>query len=297
MCPVCKNSSARVRKKGFYAKRSTAAMRIQRYHCRDCGRSFSDQTNRLSYREKKPHENQRLYRLLCSGVSQARAASILDLHRITVARKLTKLARFARRDQRVWGECEQQALEVQFDEMETFVHSKCKPVTLAIAVNKDTRQLIAIEAEPIPAKGPLAKIARKKYGQRRNFGPYAMRRMMEAVKTTYPLVPRVMTDRKSTYPKLVRDYFPEAEHIATKGRRGCVVGQGELKRGGFDPLFTLNHTAAMVRDNLKTMSRRTWCTVKRLDRLQDLLALYIHFHNRFVVQKIRSPRVCGDPIM
>jgi hypothetical protein len=51
------------------------------------------------------------------------------------------------------------------------------------------------------------------------------------------------------------------------------VGQGELKRGGFDPLFSLNHTAAMFRDRLKRLSHRTWCTTKRPDRLQLLLDL------------------------
>jgi hypothetical protein len=60
------------------------------------------------------------------------------------------------------------------------------------------------------------------------------------------------------------------------------VGQGELKRGGFDPLFSLNHTAAMFRDRLKRLSRRTWCTTKRPDRLQLLLDLYAWYHNELL---------------
>jgi hypothetical protein len=63
------------------------------------------------------------------------------------------------------------------------------------------------------------------------------------------------------------------------------VGQGELKRGGFDLLFALNHSCAMVRDNLKRLSRRTWCTTKRPDRLQCLLNLYICAHNAMIDQK------------
>ena len=58
-----------------------------------------------------------------------------------------------------------------------------------------------------------------------------------------------------------------------------MVGQGELKRGGFDPLFALNHTAAMYRDRIKRLSRRTWCTTKRADRLQLLVDLYAWHHN------------------
>lgn len=57
------------------------------------------------------------------------------------------------------------------------------------------------------------------------------------------------------------------------------MGQGELKAGGFDPLFSLNHTCAMYRDNLTRMSRRTWCTTKGPDRLQSLVNLYVCAHN------------------
>src|SRR5690606_19374474 len=64
--------------------------------------------------------------------------------------------------------------------------------------------------------------------------------------------------------------------------RACVVGQGEMKAGGFDPLFSLNHTCAMYRDNTKRLSRRSWCTTKRVDRLQCLLELYTVFHNEVI---------------
>jgi len=39
----------------------------------------------------------------------------------------------------------------------------------------------------------------------------------------------------------------EATHRTVKGRRGSIAGQGELKKIGFDPLFSLNHTCAMLR--------------------------------------------------
>ena len=295
MCPYCRKSE--FRKKGYFKKSSTRAERIQRYYCRVCERSFSTQTGRLSYREKKPHENQRIYRLLCSGVSQTRIAVILDLHRKTVASKISKLARFARRDHHLWilsqppGSCR----ELQFDEMESFEHTKCKPITISIAVNRHSREILGLFSGPIPAKGHLAKISRKKYGKRANHHPDVMRRLMERAVTTYGTLPKVVSDKKSTYPNYVSRYLA-AKHVTTKGRRGCVVGQGELKKIGFDRLFHLNHTCGMVRDNLKTMSRKTWCTSKRIGTLQDLLDLYLHFHNRFVSRGIQRPSVCGDPI-
>ena len=296
MCPYCKNEDANVRKKGFFQKHTTRAEKIQRYQCFDCGRSFSDQTGRLTYREKKPHENQRLYRLLNSGVSQSRCACILNISRITVARKIEKLARFARRDHRLWISSRPESSELIFDEMETFVHTKCKPLSISIGVTP-RREVVAMHVATMPAKGHLAALSRKKYGPRPDLRKHSLRKLMEDARTAFENFSVVSSDEKRTYPRFVKAYFPSAVHKKFKGRRGCIVGQGELKSGGFDPLFKLNHTCAMVRDNLKTMSRRTWCTVKRIDRLQDLIDLYIHFHNRFIVEKNKSPSISGDPIM
>ena len=105
-----------------------------------------------------------------------------------------------------------------------------------------------------------------------------------------PLV-TLKSDQNPRYPKYVAEILPEATHLRYKGRRGCVVGQGELKAGGFDPLFSLNQTCASLRDRIKRLSRRTWCTCKRPDRLQDLLELQIHFHNERLRSENGRPRL------
>ncbi len=80
MCPFCQNPKAKRRKKGFFFKASTRTAKVQRYSCWDCRRSYSAQTGRLTYRERKPHVDQELFRLLASGVSQRRCAIILRIH-------------------------------------------------------------------------------------------------------------------------------------------------------------------------------------------------------------------------
>ena len=76
-----------------------------------------------------------------------------------------------------------------------------------------------------------------------------------------------------------RRHLPEADHQTVKGLRGCIAGQGELKKAGFDPLFALNHSAAMIRANVNRMFRRTWCRTQRRERLALHLALYAQYHN------------------
>ena len=79
-------------------------------------------------------------------------------------------------------------------------------------------------------------------------------------------------------------------HERYKGARGAIVGQGELKKKNYDPLFSLNQTYAMFRDNIKRLARRTWCTTKRIDRLKHLLFIYAHYHNQ-VIDKIKRPSI------
>jgi hypothetical protein len=207
-----------------------------------------------------------------------------------------KLARFARAQNSRFIDAKGPIDVAIFDEMETFEHSKCKPMSLAIAVDEATRQVLGIEVSTMPAKGRLAAVSRKKYGHRPDNRRNGLRKLMENLRRADPHIKKIKSDMAPRYPSLVKRYFPTAIHEVTKGRRGCVVGQGELKEGGWDPIFKLNHTCAMVRDNVKRLSRRTWCTTKTFSMLQDLLDLYMCWHNQYV-ENIRLISICPDPII
>ena len=91
--------------------------------------------------------------------------------------------------------------------------------------------------------------------------------------------PPVKSDQNPHYPKDLKKAFPHATHETHKGQRGSIVGQGELKKIRFDPLFSLNHTCAMTRANMNRLFRRTWCTTKIPERLVDHFAIYAVYHN------------------
>ena len=62
----------------------------------------------------------------------------------------------------------------------------------------------------------------------------------------------IKSDECLRYPLALRQIVGNEEtHQTFKRRRGCVVGQVELKAGGFDPLISLNQTCAMFRDHPK----------------------------------------------
>jgi transposase-like protein len=280
MCPHCKNF--KVRKKGFYTKRN--GRRVARFYCKGCARTFSTQTATMSCGEQKPHINQFLFRLFSKGVSQRACAEIVGIHRITVARKLVRYGAEARRGRRAFEPSPGAKRVIVFDEMESFEHSKCKPLSIALAVDEQTREILSVQVSSMPAKGMLAAIARKKYGYRPDKRARGLHQMMLELKKNYPRPELLKSDSCPRYPSKVKNHFPNVPHQTFISRRACVVGQGELKKGGFDPLFSLNHSCAMFRDNIKRLSRKTWCTTKDRNRLQDLVDIYAHYHN----EKIRG---------
>jgi hypothetical protein len=242
----------------------------------------------MTFGERKPELDLPLFRLFASGMSQRKCAEIFAVHRVTVARKLVRLGLQARLVNRLERSLSS-AKVVVFDEMETFEHSKCKPLSIAVAVEEGSRRILSAKVARMPAKGRLAEISRRRYGRRRDDRSWALNLMMDDIRHGAADLATLKSDECPRYPGLVARRFPEVEHQAFKGRRGCVVGQGELKAGGHDPLFSLNHSCAMFRDNIKRLTRRTWCTTKRPDRLQEFLDIYTAYHNAMLRDRKRPP--------
>jgi hypothetical protein len=164
--------------------------------------------------------------------------------------------------------------------METFEHTKCKPLSITLAVEEKTRRILGFQVSKMPAKGLLAKISRKKYGVRKDERPLGRKALFETL--TRIVIPKaqIKSDQNPHYPSDVSRHFPKAHYITFKGKRGCVVGQGELKKTGFDPLFSLNHTCAVLRERVNRLKRRTWSTTKKPERLTLHIALAALHHNQ-----------------
>lgn len=269
--------------RGWY-RRKFDGRRIQRFLCRSCNRTFSTLTLTPTWRQQKPFINNKLAFKLCSGISQRRAARELGVDPKTIARRLIFLGQAARRvNNHHLMRRRGLVTDVRFDDMESSIHTKLKPVSIPIVVEHSTREIIALQVCSMPAKGHLAKKSLKKYGPRKDDRPAARRQVLDTLAKVAARNILIKTDQCPQYPALIKAALPNAEHATVRGRRGCVVGQGELKKIGFDPLFSLNHTAASLRANVNRLFRRTWCTSKRDDRLQDHLDLYVWFHNHYLL--------------
>jgi transposase-like protein len=283
-CPHCESqnepSESRIQiiRRGTFYRKSDGRI-VNRFKCNACGRGFSFATFSPRYRQNKRHVNFLLGRLFASGISQRRAAIILKLNRITVVRKFLFLAGEALKNIEKTNAACPVASRIQFDDQETFEHTKMKPLSITLAVEYKTRRILGFEVARMAASGPLAERSRKKYGRRPDERRRARNRLFLKLKNLVLPTALIESDQNPFYPETVRTYFPEATHKTHKGQRGSSTGQGELKRIKFDPLFSLNHTCAMTRANINRLFRKTWCTTKRPDRLFAHLCIYADFHN------------------
>ena len=282
-CPHCHSGKNTCTKFGFF-KRKSDGRTLARFKCRSCLKTFSQASFQKCYWQKKRHLNPRIFELFCSGVSQRRIAQLLHVSRNTVVRKFIFLALQARENNMKLLLKSSLVEELQFDDLETFEHSKLKPLSVTLAVENKTRKILGFKVSQMPAKGLLAKASRKKYGFREDHRKKARELLFEEIKPKIHPRAYILSDQNPHYPESVRKYFPSAHHETTPGRRGCVTGQGELKEGGWDPLFSLNHTCAMLRANINRLFRRTWCTTKLPERLSHHIELYVYYHNTRIIK-------------
>jgi transposase-like protein len=298
-CRLPRGSASKFVKSGTY-KRSVDQAKVQRYRCADCGKTYSDATNSLEFKQIRRDINLSAFSLLSSAGTLRRSAILLKVSRGTLHRRLPYFKAVSQRAhnhllQHLHG---QGALfsTIQFDDVETFEHSKLKPLAIPLVVSARERFILGVSVGSMPAKGKLAARSRKKYGKRADHRKEAWREALTSARAfVHKSELEITTDKHWGYPQAIQDVMPWAIHIRKKSRRACVVGQGEMKKGGHDPMFAVNHTAAMNRANISRLVRRSWCTTKRPDRLLCHLWLYVLWHNVTIYTAIRKKQTSCLP--
>ena len=176
---------------------------------------------------------------------------------------------------------------IQFDEMESFEHTRLKPLSISLAVDSDSAKVLDIQVGTLNYKGRLAGFAYTKYGPRIDTSETAMQRVLETLKEAGISNPIIKTDSKTTYPKLVSRILPQAVHVPVKVERVSMVQRlfRKGRRNENDPLFVLNYMAAKIRHDVSRMARKVWVTTKKDSFLQAHLDLYMAYINGYALPR------------
>ena len=129
----------------------------------------------------------------------------------------------------------------------------------------------------MPATGHLAKISRKKYGPRPDHRKAGLTDLFNDLSHFLSPTITVSSDECSFYNGVVRQYFPKAIVNQHTGKKSSVAGW-RAKKTRFDPIFSINHTFAMLRANISRLIRKTWNTTKKCVLICHL-NIYVWMHN------------------
>lgn len=209
---------------------------------------------------------------------------ILFLNRKTVLRKLHFLAFHARLEMSQKNLALPKAKSMEFDDLETFEHTKCKPLSVTLAVETKTRRILGLRVSTMRAKGLLAHKGIR-YGFRADTRAQARESLFSELQSLVAEEGVIKSDSNPYYSRQVKKYFPGLPYRQYLGKRGSLGGQGELKKVRFDPLFSLNHTCAKLRADMSRLVRRSWCTTKTVAGLEAHLYIYANFHNNYFLTK------------
>ncbi len=216
----------------------------------------------------------------------------LGLHPKTIQRKIEYLAKKARYSERERQKIlkEEKAIQVQFDDLITSVHTKLKPVSVSVVIAPKERLILGAVVSEIPAFGKIAEISRRKYGRRKNKHTKNLDLLLENLRPVIAPNAEFKTDEHKRYPELIQKHYPKSTHLKFKGERAAVAGFGELKSKRFDPLFAINQILAMFRANINRLFRRSWNTTKKENHLQDHIDIFINYFNEVLRNQSRKVR-------
>ena len=268
-------------RKGSYPVKCRS-QRVPRYRCLTCGRRFSRQTFRADYRDHKPGLNSRVFLSLATGIGLRQTARNVGLSQRCTEMKFRKTARHLRRlNLNLRGPLPPTSLLV-FDELETYeTRRNTRPLSLPLLIEKESRYIIWAESATIRPSGGMSAARKRairederKHGKRRNCSRRGCARTLRRGATLVADMGCVvlLTDEKSTYPRLARAAFGKERllHEQTNSK---------LVRGTWNPLFAINHTEAMARDHMGRLRRESWLASKKRRYLDLALQLWMTYRN------------------
>lgn len=252
---------------------------VPRFRCRSCGRTFSLQTFRPDYRDRRPDANEPLLCFSSSGVGMRQIGRQLGLSVFGVQYKTRKLARHL-------GRLHDQVVQrlpagrrFVFDEEETFESASTRPLTVPLAVECDSWLIVSWEVGPIrrlARAGSRRRRRQERDEQRRGRREDESRRCVaDLLRDLGRRVPEgsmtIVTDKKPAYVPLVREVLGErAEHQRFSGK---------APRTKWNALFPINTTIAMSRDNCGRLRRKSWLVSKTAEGLRLQMAIWAVYRN------------------
>jgi len=217
--------------------------------------------------------------MLVSGTGLRQAARMLRLDIHAVQEKFRKIARTCRWLHRNLGAQLPPGRIYVLDEEETFEKASIRPLTMPVLMDKESYLVVATAvgsirrlAQPGTRRRRRQDRAEAAAGRRRDRSRRCVRAVLRNLRSRVASGSiELLSDEKPSYRQLGSEVFGSSFRHSTTA--------STLARGTFNPLFPINMTLAMTRDNCGRLRRRSWLVTEKRRCLQFHLHLFTAFRN------------------
>jgi len=264
---------------------------VPRYRCRDCGKTFSDQTFSLNYYLKKKTEFANFAKALNSRSSDLFCARHFGY---SSASMQTRVDRLARNGIYVHAQLSDQirlSENLVADGLESYTMSKYFPNNIHILIGADSEYLYEYNLCHFRRKGRMSEKQRTRIEgvyAGKSFTPNEMHsRFSELLETVKTMIRRtgidtveLHTDENPVYSRAVKEAgIEELEHMRTSSLR---------VRDQSNPLRAVNYFDRLVRKDLVNHRRKSICFARDEQNMLSRFAWYVCTHNYFKPKRINS---------
>jgi hypothetical protein len=166
-----------------------------------------------------------------------------------------------------------------FDELETFEDKSICPLTVPVLIEKASKLVVATGVASIrrvavrgSKKQKWLALHEQENGVRKDLGRACVHKVLRRFRKLLDgQAATLITDQKGLYAALSRSLFG--------GQVAHEAYSGKLARTTWNPLFPINHTDAMLRDNCGRLRRRSWLVSKQGACLLLQLQLFTAYRN------------------
>ena len=260
ICQYCKSKD--IKKSGSYKSKTGV---VQRFQCKSCKKTQSKRTNSKNYRLRKQHLEKKITALYCERMSLRGIARVLKINRKTVNRYFLRSAYRARLEN--LKNLDNRGIVstyIQFDALETFEHAKRKPLGVWLSIRAKTGEIVASKVHKTDIRAlSLSKKEIIEWNSQTNKESSLVEFLLETKKSFNRAYTTLGCDGHHHTQKIAKDICGDMAQIVTLE---------DNKR--------IDLAIRKLRNDVSRLSRKSLCSTKKAERLQNHLDLYINYHNR-----------------
>jgi transposase-like protein len=240
---------------------------VQRYRCRACRRSLSDQTESMHYYAKRRLPLKAIWLSLLEGASQREIARRYALSCPTVQNAILRLGRQAMASHLELLRQLTPRADLVYDGLRCFVTSQDYPVDLTIVVESQGETILTMTHTVMRRGGTMTaaqrlrmqrklRVWKPEKGAMKGDISRLIQELWEYVRPTVERPARIHTDEQPLYRALfAKD--PVSGHFRLAGLFTHTRTPGSAPRTVANPLFPVNYVDRLVRHRLKEHTRQT----------------------------------------